>query len=184
MLFALSSRKTTSILADESSSEEEPKATARKPPKTRRIPSKRPGVPVKMELEVRKENVEFVKENSEENSGPQTPTSPSASSHNSLPLDNWTPSSEASNLTSEEGPVTDQDCEHTKIKMDDSGHESLSEKEEKQSSVQQVDLPNPQCWLMRLFQSKLFDMSIAIHYLFNSKEPAVQIYLGNKLFVS
>lgn len=47
------------------------------------------------------------------------------------------------------------------------------------------DLPQPQdCWLMRLFESTLFDMSIAIGYLFNSKEPAVQRYLGNRLFVS
>ena len=38
-------------------------------------------------------------------------------------------------------------------------------------------------WLLRLFKSKLFDMSIAIGYLFNSKEPGVQEYLGNRLFV-
>jgi hypothetical protein len=35
-----------------------------------------------------------------------------------------------------------------------------------------------QSWLLRLFESKLFDMSIAISYLFNSKEPGVQTYLG------
>ena len=47
------------------------------------------------------------------------------------------------------------------------------------------ELPQPEnCWLMRLFESTLFDMSIAIGYLFNSKEPAVQKYLGNRLFVS
>ncbi len=39
-------------------------------------------------------------------------------------------------------------------------------------------------WLMRLFQSNLFDMSIAIGYLFNSKDPDVQSYLGSRLFVS
>ena len=39
-------------------------------------------------------------------------------------------------------------------------------------------------WLMRLFQSNLFDMSIAIGYLFNSKDPNVQSYLGSRLFVS
>lgn len=37
-------------------------------------------------------------------------------------------------------------------------------------------------WLLRLFESKLFDMSIAIQYLFNSKEPGVQSYIGNRLF--
>lgn len=34
-------------------------------------------------------------------------------------------------------------------------------------------------WLLRLFESRMFDMSIAISYLFNSKEPGVQTYLGN-----
>ncbi|KAK7484350.1 hypothetical protein BaRGS_00024355 [Batillaria attramentaria] len=42
--------------------------------------------------------------------------------------------------------------------------------------------PPRQSWLLRLFESKLFDMSIAISYLFNSKEPGVQTYLGNKMF--
>ncbi|XP_053604212.1 phosphatidylinositol 4-kinase beta isoform X2 [Plodia interpunctella] len=37
-------------------------------------------------------------------------------------------------------------------------------------------------FLLRLFESKLFDMSMAISYLFNSKEPGVQTYLANKLF--
>ncbi|XP_060064447.1 phosphatidylinositol 4-kinase beta-like [Ylistrum balloti] len=39
-----------------------------------------------------------------------------------------------------------------------------------------------QSWLLRLFESKLFDMSIAVSYLFNSKEPGVQTYLGNRMF--
>lgn len=48
-----------------------------------------------------------------------------------------------------------------------------------------ASLPPPKSsWLLRLFESKLFDMSIAIAYLFNSKEPGVLTYLGNKLFVS
>ncbi|XP_070208714.1 phosphatidylinositol 4-kinase beta-like isoform X2 [Littorina saxatilis] len=42
--------------------------------------------------------------------------------------------------------------------------------------------PPRQSWLLRLFESKLFDMSIAISYLFNSKEPGVQTYLGNRMF--
>lgn len=37
-------------------------------------------------------------------------------------------------------------------------------------------------FLLRLFESKLFDMSMAISYLFNSKESGVQTYLANKLF--
>lgn len=37
-------------------------------------------------------------------------------------------------------------------------------------------------FLLRLFECKHFDMSMAITYLFNSKEPGVQSYIGNKLF--
>ena len=44
--------------------------------------------------------------------------------------------------------------------------------------------PQQESWLLRLFESKLFDMPIALSYLFNSKESGVLAYLGNKLFVS
>ena len=37
-------------------------------------------------------------------------------------------------------------------------------------------------WLLRLFESKLFDSSMAMAYMFNSKEPGVLGYIGNKLF--
>ena len=39
-----------------------------------------------------------------------------------------------------------------------------------------------QSWLLRLFESKLFDMSYAVQYLFNSKESGVQTYIGNRIF--
>ncbi|XP_037531978.1 phosphatidylinositol 4-kinase beta, partial [Nematolebias whitei] len=42
--------------------------------------------------------------------------------------------------------------------------------------------PSKQSWLLRLFESKLFDVSMAISYLHNSKEPGVQAYIGNRLF--
>ena len=38
-----------------------------------------------------------------------------------------------------------------------------------------------QSWLLRLFESKHFEMSIAIQYLFNSKEPGVQSYIGESV---
>lgn len=38
--------------------------------------------------------------------------------------------------------------------------------------------------LLRLFESQIFDMSMAISYLFNSKEPGVQSYLGKFIFIS
>lgn len=42
--------------------------------------------------------------------------------------------------------------------------------------------PSKQSWLLRLFESKLFDVAMAISYLHNSKEPGVQAYIGNRLF--
>lgn len=47
-----------------------------------------------------------------------------------------------------------------------------------------VDVSSSQqsSWLLRLFESKLFDVSMAISYLFSSKEPGVQSYIGNRLF--
>ncbi|NXC06085.1 PI4KB kinase, partial [Orthonyx spaldingii] len=46
----------------------------------------------------------------------------------------------------------------------------------------QKNNPAKQSWLLRLFESKLFDISMAISYLYNSKEPGVQAYIGNRLF--
>ncbi|OXU19336.1 hypothetical protein TSAR_004804 [Trichomalopsis sarcophagae] len=55
----------------------------------------------------------------------------------------------------------------------------------RQPTVQRQETAQPKptegC-LLRLFESQVFDMSMAISYLFNSKEPGVQSYLGNKLF--
>ncbi|CAG5135348.1 unnamed protein product [Candidula unifasciata] len=42
--------------------------------------------------------------------------------------------------------------------------------------------PPSQSWLLRLFESKMFDMTIAITYLYNSKEAGVQTYIGNRMF--
>lgn len=36
--------------------------------------------------------------------------------------------------------------------------------------------------LLRLLESKVFDVSMAMHYLFNSKEHGVQSYIANKMF--
>jgi hypothetical protein len=41
---------------------------------------------------------------------------------------------------------------------------------------------NQTSWLLRFFESKHFDMSIAIGYIYNTKEPGVQTYLVNRLF--
>uniref|UniRef100_A0A8C7J4B0 Phosphatidylinositol 4-kinase beta n=1 Tax=Oncorhynchus kisutch TaxID=8019 RepID=A0A8C7J4B0_ONCKI len=63
-------------------------------------------------------------------------------------------------------------------------------KEEEEHLVTQVPLKRrqkssaaaKQSLLLRLFESKLFDVSMAISYLYKSKEPGVQAYIGNRLF--
>jgi len=42
----------------------------------------------------------------------------------------------------------------------------------------------PKSWLLRFFESQVFNMSYAIGYLFTSKEPGVQQYLGTHIYVS
>lgn len=54
----------------------------------------------------------------------------------------------------------------------------IAEEEEEEQQVSQ----SKQSWLLRLFESKLFDVSMAISYLYKSKEPGVQAYIGNRLF--
>ncbi|XP_050535313.1 phosphatidylinositol 4-kinase beta isoform X2 [Daktulosphaira vitifoliae] len=65
-------------------------------------------------------------------------------------------------------------------------HESLSCSESspsKQNNCKsQIFDKVSKSFLHRLIESKLFDMSMAITYLFNSKEPGVQRYIGDKLF--
>lgn len=43
-------------------------------------------------------------------------------------------------------------------------------------------LDEKQSLLLRLFESKMFDMSMAVSYLYKCKEPGVQQYIGNRLF--
>lgn len=54
----------------------------------------------------------------------------------------------------------------------------LIAEEEEEEQVSQ----SKHSWLLRLFESKLFDVSMAISYLYKSKEPGVQAYIGNRLF--
>ena len=57
-----------------------------------------------------------------------------------------------------------------------------AEKEEKISPSPGIEEPKKQSWLLRLFESKLFDSSMAMTYMFNCKEPGVLEYIANKLF--
>ena len=86
------------------------------------------------------------------------------------------------NLTSV-GPKHNTIPEEPSSSSPTSEHVDNSEMKESVDSVVVKLEPVPQqsskqSWLLRLFQSKLFDMSIAITYLFNSKEPGVQTYIG------
>lgn len=42
--------------------------------------------------------------------------------------------------------------------------------------------PKPSTGLLRLLESKVFDVSMAVHYLFKSKESGVQSYIVNRMF--
>ncbi|KAK7015186.1 Phosphatidylinositol 4-kinase beta [Halocaridina rubra] len=50
------------------------------------------------------------------------------------------------------------------------------------SLISKNKLDEKQSLLLRLFESKLFDMSMAVSYLYKCKEPGVQQYIGNRLF--
>ncbi|XP_032670771.1 phosphatidylinositol 4-kinase beta isoform X1 [Odontomachus brunneus] len=70
------------------------------------------------------------------------------------------------------GAATQQETETVKKQQPDIVRRQQETKQPK---------PSEGC-LLRLFESQIFDMSMAISYLFNSKEPGVQSYLGNKMF--
>ncbi|XP_034456406.1 phosphatidylinositol 4-kinase beta-like isoform X1 [Hippoglossus hippoglossus] len=90
-------------------------------------------------------------------------------------------------------------CAPQYLSPDTSSIKEEDEEDEKQGGTSQQD-PHPsarlhssplppgvspsskQSWLLRLFESKLFDVSMAISYLYKSKEPGVQAYIGNRLF--
>lgn len=69
-----------------------------------------------------------------------------------------------------------------KIREEENDPEGLAPGSVKSARRRQRHNPSKQSWLLRLFESKLFDVSMAISYLHNSKEPGVQAYIGNRLF--
>ncbi|XP_005534391.2 PREDICTED: phosphatidylinositol 4-kinase beta-like, partial [Pseudopodoces humilis] len=70
--------------------------------------------------------------------------------------------------------------------LDDPPGSRIREEEEESCGAARTALRRQhqakQSWLLRLFESKLFDVSMAMSYLYNSKEPGVQAYIGNRLF--
>uniref|UniRef100_A0A3B3X8F1 Phosphatidylinositol 4-kinase beta n=1 Tax=Poecilia mexicana TaxID=48701 RepID=A0A3B3X8F1_9TELE len=69
---------------------------------------------------------------------------------------------------------------------DDEGQRETPAAQKHTPPAASSESPSPssskQSWLLRLFESKLFDVSMAISYLYKSKEPGVQAYIGNRLF--
>ncbi|RWS04579.1 uncharacterized protein B4U79_01736 [Dinothrombium tinctorium] len=59
---------------------------------------------------------------------------------------------------------------------------TTKKREQEEENVRRAFGPSRESWLLRLFECKLFDMSIAITYLFKSKEPGVLSYIGNRMF--
>lgn len=85
------------------------------------------------------------------------------------------------NPEADEGPSDEAAAlsdRHNSFILENSNHGNTSSE-----SLSLFPKPPPkESLLLRLFESTLFDMSIAITYLFNSKEPGVQAYLGNRMF--
>ncbi|KAI1902324.1 hypothetical protein AGOR_G00043590 [Albula goreensis] len=72
-----------------------------------------------------------------------------------------------------------------RIREEEDGEEetpALSRDVRRTQSESEANGRSKQSWLLRLFESKLFDVSMAISYLYKSKEPGVQAYIGNRLF--
>lgn len=68
------------------------------------------------------------------------------------------------------------------LKIHEEDDEGLAPSSVKSARRRQRQNPSKQSWLLRLFESKMFDVSMAISYLQKSKEPGVQAYIGNRLF--
>ncbi|XP_076827596.1 phosphatidylinositol 4-kinase beta isoform X2 [Brachyhypopomus gauderio] len=77
--------------------------------------------------------------------------------------------------------ASDVDCRRSRTSSK-IGREEAPPDTGKSARRRQNNNSSKQSWLLRLFESKLFDISMAISYLYNSKEPGVQAYIGNRLF--
>uniref|UniRef100_A0A8C7FJ61 Phosphatidylinositol 4-kinase beta n=1 Tax=Oncorhynchus kisutch TaxID=8019 RepID=A0A8C7FJ61_ONCKI len=82
-------------------------------------------------------------------------------------------------LKVEEEPELLQKC---KEKRDPPRQITQTCPQSQQQNGDQSSAAAKQSLLLRLFESKLFDVSMAMSYLYKSKEPGVQAYIGNRLF--
>lgn len=66
---------------------------------------------------------------------------------------------------------------------DDKSDEDTSKRtEENRANADNTSSAPKSSGMLRLLESKVFDVSMAMHYLFNSKEPGVLCYIVNKMF--
>lgn len=89
-------------------------------------------------------------------------------------------SSLPSSLSQSQPHVSNHNVNHQQMDVQKSSSSSSSRHQEADEEKKVV--PVRESWLLRLFESTLFDMNIAITYLFKSKEPGVLSYIGNRLF--
>ncbi|CAN9514414.1 unnamed protein product [Ophioblennius macclurei] len=80
------------------------------------------------------------------------------------------------------GPATSSTPKPPRIHEEEYEPDGFAPGSVKSARRRQRHNPSKQSWLLRLFESKLFDVSMAISYLHKSKEPGVQAYIGNRLF--
>lgn len=68
-----------------------------------------------------------------------------------------------------------------KVDEDDVGEEASDHRTKVCEQSDSASAPKS-TGMLRLLESKVFDVSMAMHYLFNSKEPGVLCYIVNKMF--
>ncbi|XP_061675347.1 phosphatidylinositol 4-kinase beta-like isoform X2 [Syngnathoides biaculeatus] len=123
----------------------------------------------------------------------ERPSSPSASPRSSSP--SGSVASSSGSLSSDADPAPDAEegaeqvidaevalkaCKEVLLQVQMQKQEGAIKEEEEEGEGPPPS--NRSSWLLRLFESKLFDVSMAVAYLFKSKEPGVQAYIGNRLF--
>lgn len=95
-----------------------------------------------------------------------------------------TGSSEDSNAATRESSVEFLSDKQDEEEEEEDGKCQAERTREQQQLESRPPQPPPakSSGMLRLLESKVFDVSMAMHYLFNSKEPGVLCYIVNKLF--
>ena len=78
--------------------------------------------------------------------------------------------------------VKDVSVKNTNSMNVSSPNHHVTKDKDSDSGIGCIGVEKTQSWLLRLFESKLFDASMAISYMFHSKERGVLGYIGNRLF--